>query len=102
VIDRLENIHIPGVPDLKYPIYSVQIHGCPELKEVSFQRKIFQSEITDCESLETMEILDQIDLLTINQCYKLHKINNLSLIVCIDINKKLRIQNNESKEILLQ
>jgi hypothetical protein len=98
--EELCYLYIYGEPELQYSIYDVQIHGCPELTYISFQRKIFRCEITDCESLETIEVLDQIDLLKVDGCLNLEKINNESLIVCIDFNKKSRLYNNEGKEIL--
>jgi hypothetical protein len=80
---ELESFDILGAPDLKYPLYELNIHNCLRLRKVSFRRKVFQCRINWCEELKTMEVFEQIDSLKFYGCTGLQKISNQSLIVSI-------------------
>jgi hypothetical protein len=69
------------------------------LREISLLRKVFQAQIFSCEGLHTLEILNQIDLLKINDCEELNKIINRSLIVCVDAGETGRFCRCEETDV---
>jgi hypothetical protein len=81
------SLDIVGSPDLKYPIYDLQIMGC-KMEKVSFQRKLFLCSITKCRRLRQLEVFEPIDSLKIRFCENLRKITNQSLIVSVDASRK--------------
>jgi hypothetical protein len=77
---ELRSLHIIGSPELKYPIYKLEVKFCSGLQEISFDRRISHCRFNRCEGLQRVFVHKPIDLLKFHCCKKLHKIINKSLI----------------------
>jgi hypothetical protein len=88
--EKLQSLHLVGGSELPNPLYKVKIDFCPNLKSVTFHRKVFHCTVTSCKALHTLEILCQMDLLQIAYSYSVQRIINKALIVCLDFTARTR------------
>jgi hypothetical protein len=93
--DSLNSLDILGSPDLKYPVYNLQITGCKKLERVSFQRKVSVCSMAVCQRLEKLEIVEPIDLVKIRFCQNLRKVTNQAMIIRLDAAQSYHITGND-------
>jgi hypothetical protein len=93
----LKSLHIPGSPDLHYPIYTLDIQFCGILRDVCFDRKISDCRIHECAELKRVYVRSPIDLLKFYFCAQLQRIINKSLIVTTVVVGSMRDQITEKR-----
>jgi Leucine-rich repeat (LRR) protein len=82
----LKSLHLAGNPLLKYPLYSLKVMDCVELKKFQIDRKVFMCKINGCRMLNVIELHQQIAHFRFDSDSKsLERIVNQSWIVCPDL-----------------
>jgi hypothetical protein len=82
---KLTDLHISGA-NRKYPIYSVNINECLNLRRLKVSRKISSMVITGCTELLELTILNQIGSLQTKYCSKLIYYSSYAAVGCCQLN----------------
>jgi hypothetical protein len=93
----VETVHVCGGNDssvLKYPLYEMIIKDCMNVTEIQVDRKVFKCKISQCYSLTTLELNQQMSYLKWDRTTPLERIRNQSWLIHKEI-QDITVVNDE-------